>query len=131
MPPSITLAPVRSHRMSVGSPARDPSVTGSAPPCPVDCRLADGQLTDAAPEQLTSQEPADRDALILGLTRRNEQLAGQAGFLQAQLKHGQTRILELEAPNPAEKRSTTVGDNGSETGSPRRYWRFWQRPAVT
>lgn len=85
--------------------------------------LVDDQSPAEDPATAASQEPAERDALILELTRRNEQLAGQVGFLQAQLQGAQERIALLEAP--VQTISTELEEKAPESAPPRRWWRFW------
>jgi excisionase family DNA binding protein len=53
----------------------------------------------------------------VALAQRNEQLAGQVGFLQAKLQDAEHKIALLDAPK----------DEPGEVAERRPWWRFWGR----
>jgi excisionase family DNA binding protein len=58
------------------------------------------------------------------LASRNEQLAGQVGFLQAKLQEAEKRIVLLEAPKEEPAKDTPAE---TEHDRPRRsWWKWWQ-----
>ena len=73
--------------------------------------------------ELAEQLRRDNAALV----QRNEQLAGQLGFVQAKLQDAEEQIRLLMAPKdePAPKEPEPAPERASETHPPRRTW--WQR----
>jgi hypothetical protein len=84
--------------------------------------LAGDQPSATSDQASASQQPADRDELILTLTNQIGVLSGRVGWLEAQLQAANERVLQLEAP------VVTAERNGAENAPPRRWWAFWQRP---
>jgi hypothetical protein len=84
--------------------------------------LADAQQPPAP----TQQSLGELVSLVRDLQKENRDLAGQLGYMQAQLQQAQEEVRLLRAPEVP-----PVVENAAESPAPRPWWRFWDRASAT